>query len=242
MARTDTLAHYLTDVADAIRTKTGSSDPIQASTFDTAISNIPSGATYTVTSGQQSTPNYQKIMEQINTVKVDDDATSLQYLFYNCKATSFPKVTNVTNKITNMQYMFAYCDYVTSLDFSGYDTSKVTTMKYMFGMNTGGSPLHTLDLSSFDTTEVTDMSSMFNLLRNLAVLDISNFDFSSVTNFAYMFKNCGDWSLQSNGAYDYGIPYVYVKDAAAQTWVLTQSNGHPSSWSTDNVIIKSNNT
>lgn len=43
MARTDTLEHYLTDVADAIRAKTGSSDPIQASSFDTAIGSIPSG-------------------------------------------------------------------------------------------------------------------------------------------------------------------------------------------------------
>ena len=44
MARTDTLPHFLTDVADAIRTKTGTSETIQASTFDTAISNIPSGS------------------------------------------------------------------------------------------------------------------------------------------------------------------------------------------------------
>lgn len=45
MARTDTLPHFLTDVADAIRTKTGESGTIQASTFDTAISNIE-GSTY----------------------------------------------------------------------------------------------------------------------------------------------------------------------------------------------------
>ena len=43
MARTDTLPHFLTDVADAIRTKSGTSGTIQASTFDTAIANIPSG-------------------------------------------------------------------------------------------------------------------------------------------------------------------------------------------------------
>jgi hypothetical protein len=43
MARTDTLDHFLTDVADSIRTKTGSSESIQASSFDTAISLIPSG-------------------------------------------------------------------------------------------------------------------------------------------------------------------------------------------------------
>lgn len=45
MARTDTLGHFLTDVADAIRTKTGSSETIVASDFDTEIENIPSGGT-----------------------------------------------------------------------------------------------------------------------------------------------------------------------------------------------------
>jgi len=43
MARTDSLGHFLTDVADAIRTKGGTSATIQASNFDTAIANLPSG-------------------------------------------------------------------------------------------------------------------------------------------------------------------------------------------------------
>jgi len=43
MARTDTLGHFLTDVADAIREKTGDENPINASEFDTAISNIKGG-------------------------------------------------------------------------------------------------------------------------------------------------------------------------------------------------------
>ena len=43
MARTDTLGHFLTDVADAIRTKGGTSANIQASSFDTAIANLPGG-------------------------------------------------------------------------------------------------------------------------------------------------------------------------------------------------------
>ena len=50
MARTDTLGNFLTDVADAIRTKAGTSSAIQASAFDTAISNIPSGGRPTPTS------------------------------------------------------------------------------------------------------------------------------------------------------------------------------------------------
>lgn len=45
MARIDTLVHFLTDVADAIRNKTGSSASILAENFDTEIANIPSGGT-----------------------------------------------------------------------------------------------------------------------------------------------------------------------------------------------------
>lgn len=50
MARTDTLGHFLTDVADAIRSKTGSSSAIQASDFDTEIESISGGGQgYTIT-------------------------------------------------------------------------------------------------------------------------------------------------------------------------------------------------
>lgn len=49
MARTDTLTNFLTDVADAIRTKTGSSELIQASSFDTTIESIPSGGGHVYT-------------------------------------------------------------------------------------------------------------------------------------------------------------------------------------------------
>ena len=45
MARTDNLNNFLTDVADAIRTKTGSTEQIQASQFDTEIESINTGIT-----------------------------------------------------------------------------------------------------------------------------------------------------------------------------------------------------
>lgn len=44
MARTDNLTNYLTDIANAIRTKGGTTGEINASQFDTAIANIPSGS------------------------------------------------------------------------------------------------------------------------------------------------------------------------------------------------------
>lgn len=45
MARIDNLSNFLTDVAEAIRTKKGSEDPIAAADFDTEIENLPSGGT-----------------------------------------------------------------------------------------------------------------------------------------------------------------------------------------------------
>lgn len=43
MARTDNLTNFLTDVAEAIRAKGGTSEKLSASEFDTAITNLPSG-------------------------------------------------------------------------------------------------------------------------------------------------------------------------------------------------------
>lgn len=50
MARTDTLGNFLTDVAEAIRTKEGTSEAIPASEFDTRISNLSGGG------GSEETP------------------------------------------------------------------------------------------------------------------------------------------------------------------------------------------
>ena len=48
MARTDSLTNYLTDVATAIKNKKGSQEPINASNFDTEITNLPSGGQITI--------------------------------------------------------------------------------------------------------------------------------------------------------------------------------------------------
>ena len=91
-----------------------------------------------------------------------------------------------TSQVTNMSWMFAFCEKLTSLDVSHFDTSQVTDMSSMFLFDN----LTSLDLSHWDTSQVTDMSSMF-LLAGLASLDLSNFDTSKVTNMSMMFADCG---------------------------------------------------
>ena len=87
----------------------------------------------------------------------------------------------------NSSNMFYYCEGLTSLDLSSFDTSNVTRMDWMFRDCTG---LTSLDLSSFDTSNVTNMGMMFYKCESLASLDVSSFDTSNVTYMGYMFERC----------------------------------------------------
>ena len=92
-----------------------------------------------------------------------------------------------TSQVTNMSWMFAFCESLTSLDLSHLDTSQVTNMSGMF-CQFGG--LTNLDLSNWDTSQVTNMHAMFLGCENLTNLDVSHFDTSQVTNMSEMFDNC----------------------------------------------------
>lgn len=149
MARTDSLGHFLTDVADAIREKTGSSEEIVASDFDTEIENIPSG-------GGKYAPR---------TIKFSGyTGTNLVYETQNLD----------TSNLTSTSDMFSQCNNLTEIDISNWNTSNVANMSGMFS-NTA---LSSLDLSSFDTSNVTIMYAMFSGCHfsqlNLNDLDLTN--------------------------------------------------------------------
>ena len=69
-----------------------------------------------------------------------------------------------TSEMTNMSFMFDECRALSSIDLSGFNTANVTTMQRMFGSAQGHNPanyLTELDLSSFDTTNLTSIQDMF---------------------------------------------------------------------------------
>ena len=72
-----------------------------------------------------------------------------------CEWYSLGNVDNIamlnTSLVTNMQFMFAHCGVLTSLDVSGWDTSACTDMSFMFF---DCSALTSLNISSFNTTSV----------------------------------------------------------------------------------------
>lgn len=220
MARTDTLGNFLTDVADSIREKKGTSEPILASDFDTEIASIESGGgdiseyfndtiTSTSSSGKDTLNNLVKKLPEIT---VANNVTSLANVFTYLKIEEFPKITFGTN-ITSLSNMFSNCSNVSSIDTSGFNTSNVTNF---YGMFNNCSNLENLDFNNINVSSGTDfrnmfsscskikninasswisqnaqtMNSMFDYCRLLISLDLSGFTTPNLTDTGYMFSNC----------------------------------------------------
>ena len=73
----------------------------------------------------------------------------------------FKKLLNSTNN------MFSFCNSLSTLDLSNFNTQNVTNMQYMFYNCTS---LSSLDLSNFNTQNVTNMEYMFYVCESLTNL------------------------------------------------------------------------
>lgn len=172
MARTDTLPHFLTDVADAIRTKAGTSETIQASAFDTAIANIPSGGgDYNVavdTSKTYTTGTSGGIRSLITKVGNIDTSnmTSLNALFAQCYNLTTVSQLN-TSSATAFNSMFVNCQQLTTVPL--FDTSQGTTFNQMFQQCT-----NLTTVPQFATDVVRTMSNMFSYCPNLSDASLNN--------------------------------------------------------------------
>ncbi len=116
---------------------------------------------------------------------------SLYAWFYNNKNLS--SITGLeylnTSETTTLAYMFYYCQSLTSLDLSHFDTSKVERMYSMFFNCIYLTEIKGLD--QWNTSSVTSMYSLFNNCYRLASLDdISGWDTRKVTQMYSMFNNC----------------------------------------------------
>lgn len=92
-----------------------------------------------------------------------------------------------TSNVTNMGYMFAYCNSLTTIDVSHFNTLKVLSMGGMFN---DCSSLTILDLSNFDTSKAEYMTNIFSNCNKLNTLNISNFSFERIkeTDKIYVFS------------------------------------------------------
>ena len=184
MARTNTLGNFLTDVADAIRKKKGTTDTILASNFDTEIASIESGVDIneylsdTITKGDSSLGGWTKTIIKLRS-PLTIEGTDATYMFYRCLLNELPQID--TSSVTNMRNMFSGC--INLATIPQLDTSSVTNMSNMF-YGCGSLTI----IPQLDTSSVTNMSDMFCNCTSLAT--IPQIDTSSVINMNNMFSNC----------------------------------------------------
>ena len=184
MARTNTLGNFLTDVADAIRNKKGTTDTIPASDFDTEIASIESGVDIneylsdTITKGTSSSGGWLKTIIKLRS-PLTVEGTSAEYMFYGCPLNELPQLD--TSNVKDTTSMFDGCKNLTTIP--QIDTSKVTRMNQMFYQCS-----NLTTIPQIDTSKVTSMTYMFGYCSNLTT--IPQIDTSSLSNMAYMFYNC----------------------------------------------------
>ena len=94
-----------------------------------------------------------------------------------------------------MGWMFLGCKNLTSLDLSGFDTSRVIDMSDMFS---GCEGLATLDLSSFDMSKAKDISDMFVNCKGLKEIKMQQ-TIGQNTNTHNMFLNCPVKTIWTDG-------------------------------------------
>ena len=189
MAKNDNLQDFLTDVANSIRTKTGTTEQINAQDFSDKILSIQTGggedrlkklldatkSTYGLFFGYQGT-SVDDLIQYSDTENVDSTAS----MFAGCsQLTSVPLLN--TSKVHNMSSMFQNCSKLTTIPL--LDTSNVTSMYYMFQYCNS-----LTTIPQFNTSKVTNMERTFDQCNHLTT--IPRLDTSNVTNMGSMFAGC----------------------------------------------------
>lgn len=104
----ENIVELLTDVADAIREKKGSTEPIKAQSFADEIRNLPSGGDIDALVTKTITEYENDVIESVG-----------KYVFYEC--TEMTRV-NAPNVKTIHNLAFAYCTALSSIDFHYVET------------------------------------------------------------------------------------------------------------------------
>ena len=230
MAKTDNLGDFLKDVADSIRTKTQTTDLINAQDFSDKILNISSGENTlkklidTRYSAGYLFWNYQGTnVDDLIQYSDTENATDFLYMFSECRALNKVPLLD-TSKVISTGYTFSYCQKITTIP--SWDTSKVTYMYAMFNQCkslTNLPPLNTskvnnmgymfsgcasmIEAPTLDTSRVTEAGSMFGGCTKLTTVPAYNM--GSCKNLGYIFERCSKLKsiLMTNIGTDLDIHY-----------------------------------
>lgn len=194
MARTDTLPHFLTDLADSVREKTGETGSISASSLDTKVVEIPSGVDIddyiigTALTSYGNTFYSRNLIKKLPAITIGSSFTSLNSAFVAMNYLQSIESLTINTTATDATYMFQDCSSLTSLPL--FDTSHIQTGKGMFQ--------NCSSLTSVPAFNFSSLKSMYNMFKNCTnLIDVPVFDLHSVTNMNVPFSGCINLSNQS---------------------------------------------
>ena len=189
MAKNDNLQDFLTDVANSIRTKTGTTDPINAQDFSDKILSIQTGG------GEDrlkklldTTKSCYSLFFAYQGTSVDDliqysdteNVTTTASMFSGCGVLSTSPLLN-TSKVTNMSSMFQNWSKLTTIPL--LDTSNNKSMYYMFQYCRA-----LTEVPQLNTSQVTNMDRAFDQCTSLTTIPL--LDTSNVTTMGSTFSGC----------------------------------------------------
>lgn len=123
--------------------------------------------------------------------------TSLELMFNRSHVKSIKGLEYlITSKITNMNYMFTYCDELEEIDFSGCNTENVTTFMNLFNNTPSLSRL--IGINELNTANVTDYTRAFGEVGQLTKLDISNWSIAPNAVTTNMFLGAQIYEINAN--------------------------------------------
>ena len=121
--------------------------------------------------GEENYSNEKEFKQSIK-IKIGDELFDFHYNHEFIKGGTYTIEYWITNKLTKINYMFAHCKSLITLNLSNFDTQNVSDMSWMFF---GCKSLKELNLSDFKTNKVTNMEGMFYQCLALENLNISNY-------------------------------------------------------------------
>ena len=206
MAKDNNLTDFLTDVADAIREKKGTTEAINPQDFSAEIASIKSGGNgwtghadaeglraigwteEDIAYYQENGVDWNEEDDHLHLVPEDNKElygilTLRNISSYRDRIVYLPKID--TSKETSLNAVFGYCYNMVAVPFM--NTSKVSNMSNLFRFCPKLRCVHPLD-----TSAVTAMTSMFRGCTSLPF--ISRLDTSNVTAMNYTFAGCSSLS------------------------------------------------